>query len=68
MVDTHRRAAIGQSNTLMLHCFACHVTVMLQLLRKANKLLLAYVIFLNVLIFSNTSTACVKEYLIAAMY
>jgi len=42
--DTHRQAATGGSNTLMLRCLAFHVTATSQLLRDVNKFLLAYVI------------------------
>ena len=44
MANTHRRAAIGRSDTLTMHCSACYVTATSQLLHDINKFLLAYVI------------------------
>ena len=69
MADTNnRRTANGWSNTLTLGHLACHVTARSQLPREVNKFLLAYVILLNALIFSNISCACAKEHLIDTTY
>ena len=51
-MDTHRWAAIGQSNTLTLRSLACHITAMSQLLQDVNMFLLAYVLLFKCVNFS----------------
>ena len=46
----------------------CHVIAMPQFTREINKFLIVYIILFNPLIFSNTPSACAKEYFTAAMY
>jgi len=50
---------------LLLGRGICHITATQA---EVKKFLLAYVIFVNALIFGNISFACAKEYLIAATY
>jgi len=53
----------AEQNTLTLGNLSCSVTATSQLPREVNKFMLAYA-----LIFGNISSACAKEYFIAATY